>query len=88
MQYKFEQKQELKGNIKWFSSVKGYGFIKPGGGGDDIFFHATGLESSIKSSDEIDGNKGVNKRVSYSVKDDKKKGRKFAENIKLLDDND
>lgn len=32
------------GVIKWYSPVKGYGFIVPLEGGEDVFFHYSGLE--------------------------------------------
>ena len=49
------------GKVKWFSESKGYGFIEPEGGGDDIFVHY----SSIKS----DGFKTLNEGqiVSYNA---------------------
>ena len=31
----------MKGTVKWFSSEKGYGFIRPENGGDDLFVHIT-----------------------------------------------
>jgi CspA family cold shock protein len=32
------------GTVKWYSAVKGFGFIVRDGGGKDIFVHASALE--------------------------------------------
>ena len=62
------------GTVKWFNNSKGFGFITPDGGGEDLFAHF--------SSIEMDGYKTLKEeqRVSFEVTDGPK--GKQASNIR------
>ncbi|SFB90717.1 cold shock protein (beta-ribbon, CspA family) [Marinospirillum celere] len=49
------------GTVKWFNDTKGFGFITPENGGDDLFAHFSEIQS--------DGFKSLaeNQRVSFEV---------------------
>ena len=36
----------LSGTVKWFNTVRGYGFVSPDDGGDDVFLHVTVLRQA------------------------------------------
>ena len=35
-----------RGTVKWFNTRKGYGFIRPEGGGRDVFVHISAVEKA------------------------------------------
>lgn len=48
------------GTVSWFDDVKGFGFIRPDGGGDDVFVHASSLGRGVAELFEGD-------RVTYET---------------------
>lgn len=54
------------GTVKFFNTQKGFGFITPEGGGQDVFVHSSAVESAgMRSLNE-------GQRVSFEVQPDKR----------------
>jgi cold shock protein len=72
----WESKEMATGTVKWFNDAKGFGFITPDGGGEDLFAHFSEVQGSgFKSLQE-------NQKVSFEVKQGPK--GKQAANIQPL----
>ena len=62
------------GTVKWFNDAKGFGFITPDGGGEDLFAHFSEINmSGFKSLKE-------GQKVTFDITDGNK-GKKQASNI-------
>jgi CspA family cold shock protein len=64
------------GTVKWFNATKGYGFIKPNGGGPDVFVHISAVERAGYTS-LVDGAK-----ISYEIVTTRT-GKTAAENLRI-----
>jgi cold shock protein len=54
------------GTVKWFNDAKGFGFITPDEGGDDVFAHFSQIQANgFKTLSE-------NQKVSFDVTEGKK----------------
>ena len=64
------------GTVKWFNATKGFGFIKPDGGGADVFVHISAVEKA--------GYTGLAEgaKVSYELMTGRS-GKVSAENLRI-----
>ncbi len=67
----------LTGTVKWFNSMKGYGFIQQDDGGQDVFVHISALEQAGMST----LNEG--QKISYEIATER--GKTKAANVKPVD---
>lgn len=66
------------GRVKWFNNAKGYGFVRPDAGGDDLFVHYSYIQ--------MDGYKTLKagQAVNYEIKEVNK--GQHAVNLTFLPD--
>ena len=67
------------GTVKWFNSTKGFGFIQPDDGGQDVFVHISAVERA--------GLYGLNEgqKISFEIVADRRSGKSSADNLKAVD---
>lgn len=64
------------GTVKWFNSIKGFGFIAPATGGKDVFVHISALERAGLTSLNDD------QEVTFEIESGRD-GRESAANLQL-----
>ena len=64
------------GTVKWFNSQKGFGFIQPESGGNDVFVHISAVERAGM------GTLNEGQKVSFDVVADRRSGKSAAENLR------
>ncbi|HJU03766.1 MAG TPA: cold-shock protein [Nitrospiraceae bacterium] len=62
------------GTVKFFNQDKGFGFITPDDGGQDVFVHISAVQGSGPLRD--------GQKVSFEVGQDRKTGKSKAENVR------
>ncbi|KAA0124821.1 cold-shock protein [Methylobacterium sp. P1-11] len=60
------------GTVKWFNDTKGFGFIQPDDGGNDVFVHISAVERAGMRN-LVEGQK-----VSYEMETDRRSGKQSA----------
>ena len=67
------------GTVKWFNPTKGFGFIQPDDGGQDVFVHISAVEQA--------GLRGLNEgqQVAYDLEADRRSGKTSATNLRVND---
>jgi CspA family cold shock protein len=64
------------GTVKWFNSQKGFGFIQPENGGQDVFVHISAVErAGMQSLNE-------GQKVTFDIVADRRTGKSAAENLR------
>src|SRR2546430_15125598 len=60
------------GTVKWFNATKGYGFIQPDDGGNDVFVHF----SAVECAGLVTLREG--QKISYEIVADRRSGKSSA----------
>lgn len=66
------------GTVKWFNGLKGFGFIQPDRGGQDVFVHISAVErAGLRTLAE-------GQKVSYEIAQDHQTGKSSADNLRAI----
>ncbi|MDG1287272.1 MAG: cold-shock protein [Rickettsiales bacterium] len=65
------------GTVKWFNPTKGYGFITPDSGGNDVFVHISAVEKAgLRALDE-------GQKITFEVEENR--GKEAATELQLIE---
>lgn len=72
------QEKEMTGTVKWFNDQKGFGFIQPDNGRDDVFVHISAVNGA-----------GMNtlregEKLSFELVSDRKSNKMSAGNLRKV----
>ena len=66
------------GTVKWFNGQKGFGFIQPEAGGNDVFVHISAVERAGL------GSLHEGQKLSYELERDKRSGKMSAGQLQAV----
>lgn len=66
------------GTVKWFNNQKGFGFIQPESGGNDVFVHISAVERAGL------GTLQEGQKLSFEVVTDRQRGKSSADNLRAI----
>ena len=64
------------GTVKWFNATKGFGFIQPDEGGQDVFVHISAVERAGL------GSLREGQKIPYEIVADRRSGKSAADNLR------
>ena len=64
------------GTVKWFNGQKGFGFIQPHDGGNDVFVHISAVERAGL------GSLNEGQKLTFDLVADRRTGKSSADNLR------
>ena len=74
--YERKDNSMITGTVKFYNSQKGFGFIQPDDGGNDVFVHISAVERAGL------GTLREGQKISYEIVADRRSGKSSADNLR------